>query len=196
MSRYSLIERKTLETDIRLELELDIFRNSTINSGVDFFNHMLNSLSRHGRFYLNLACTGDTHIDDHHTVEDIGICLGQAFRDALGKKEGINRFGYSMVPMDDALAVAVVDLSGRSYFKYTGVPLKGYINNYSEELTIEFLRSFSDNAAINLHIELKYGDNRHHIHEAIFKSLGVALNNAFTINKSIEGYVPSLKGTI
>lgn len=196
MLRKSLVERKTLETDIRLELELDDVRSSVISSGIGFFNHMLDSMSRHGRFFLNLKCSGDTEVDDHHTVEDIGICLGMAFREALGKKESIKRFGYSMIPMDDALSVSVVDLSGRSFFKYTGTPLSGQIKNYSEELTLEFLRSFSDHAGINLHIELKYGDNRHHIHEAIFKSVGVALNNAFTIDTSINGNIPSVKGTI
>lgn len=196
MSRYSLIKRKTLETDINLELDLDRPADSEISSGVDFFNHMLKSMAKHGRFYLNLSCAGDTHVDDHHTVEDIGICLGMAFREALGKKEGIRRFGSSMIPMDDALAVTVVDISGRSFFKYTGQNLSGYIKNFSEELTVEFLRSFSDNAGINLHVEVRYGDNRHHIHEAIFKSLGIALFNAVSIDETIKGAIPSLKGTI
>lgn len=196
MSRYSLIERKTNETEIRLELDLDRVQNSVISSGVDFFDHMLNSMSRHGRFFMNLKCKGDTQVDDHHTVEDVGICLGMAFRQALGKKEGIRRFGHAMVPMDDSLAMAVVDLSGRSYFRYTGMQLGGRIKNYDEELTVEFLRSFSDNAGMNLHVELRYGDNRHHIHEAIFKSLGVALYAAFSIDNSIGGAVPSVKGCI
>jgi len=196
MSRHSEINRKTRETDIRLVLDLDSRDESELDSGVDFFNHMLNSMSRHGRFYLNLKCTGDIEVDDHHTVEDIGICLGMAFREALGLKEGIKRFGSAVIPMDDALAQTVVDISGRSYFRYTGAQLSGYIRNYSEELTLEFLRSFSDNAGINLHVELKYGDNRHHIHEAIFKSLGVALYNAFSIDESLGGAVPSVKGVI
>lgn len=196
MSRYSLVERKTLETSIRLELDLDSREKSVICSGVDFFDHMLNSMSRHGRFYLNLKCTGDTHVDDHHTVEDIGICLGMALREALGDKAGIRRFGHAMIPMDDALAVAVIDLSGRAYFRYSGVPLSGQVKNYSEELTIEFLRSFSDNALFNLHVELRSGDNRHHIHEAIFKSLGVALFSASAIDAGLGGDVPSTKGII
>ena len=196
MSRYSLIERKTLETSIRLELDLDSRVKSVISSGVDFFDHMLNSMSKHGRFYINLACTGDTYIDDHHTVEDIGICMGMAFRQALGDKTGIRRFGHAMIPMDDSLAVTAVDLSGRAYFKYTGVPLSGQIKNYSEELTMEFLRALSDNGGINLHVELKHGDNRHHIHEALFKSLGVALHAASSIDPELGGAVLSTKGII
>lgn len=196
MTRYSLVERKTLETSIRLELDLDSREKSVISSGVDFFDRMLNSMSRHGRFCMKLSCSGDTQVDDHHTVEDIGICLGMAFREALGGKAGIRRFGHAMIPMDDALAVTVVDLSGRAYFRYTGAPLSGQIKNYSEELTIEFLRSFSDNAGINLHVELKSGDNRHHVHEAIFKSLGVALYSAFSIDAALGGSVPSTKGII
>ncbi len=196
MSRYALVERKTLETSIRLEIDLDSRQKSVISSGVDFFDHMLNSMSKHGRFYMNLSCKGDTHVDDHHTVEDTGICLGMAFREALGAKAGIRRFGYSMIPMDDALAVSVIDLSGRAYFRYTGSTLSGQIKNYSEELTIEFLRSFSDNAAMNLHVELKSGDNRHHIHEAIFKSVGVALRSAVSIDPEQDGAVPSTKGVI
>jgi imidazoleglycerol-phosphate dehydratase len=196
MSRYALIERKTLETSIRLEIDLDSRQKSVISSGVDFFDHMLNSMSKHGRFYMNLSCKGDTHVDDHHTVEDIGICLGMAFREALGTKAGIRRFGYSMIPMDDALAVSVIDLSGRAYFRYTGSALSGHIKNYSEDLTIEFLRSFSDNAAMNLHVELKSGDNRHHIHEAIFKSVGVALRSAVSMDPDQDGEIPSTKGVI
>ncbi|NLV67527.1 MAG: imidazoleglycerol-phosphate dehydratase HisB [Spirochaetes bacterium] len=196
MSRYALVERKTLETSIRLEIDLDSRQKSVISSGVDFFDHMLNSMSKHGRFYMNLSCKGDTHVDDHHTVEDTGICLGMAFREALGAKAGIRRFGYSMIPMDDALAVSVIDLSGRAYFRYTGSTLSGQIKNYSEELTIEFLRSFSDNAAMNLHVELKSGDNRHHIHEAIFKSVGVALRSAVSIDPEQDSAVPSTKGVI
>ena len=196
MSRYSLVERKTLETSIRIELDLDSNEKSVISSGVDFFDHMLNSMSRHGRFYMNLSCSGDTNVDDHHSVEDVGICLGAALRESLGSKAGIRRFGHAMIPMDDALAVAVVDLSGRAYFRYTGIPLNGQIKKYSEELTIEFMRALSDNAGINLHIELKCGDNRHHIHEAIFKALGVALSSAFSIDPGAGAAIPSTKGII
>ena len=196
MERVSIIERKTTETDIRLEINLDKTGQSDIDTGIPFFDHMLNSMMRHGRFTASIKCRGDIDIDDHHTVEDIGICLGKAFNEALGIKSGIRRFGSAIIPMDDSLTLVAVDLSGRSYFKYTGTELKGYIKEYSEELTIEFLRSFSDNAQINLHIEQKYGDNRHHIHESIFKSLGVALYQGCMIDASLGGNIPSTKGSI
>lgn len=196
MERISTVKRKTLETEISVELNLDRYSTSSINTGVPFFDHMLNSMSKHGRFYLNLNCSGDTHIDDHHTVEDIGICIGKAFREALGNKSGIKRFGHAVIPMDDAMTLVSIDISGRPYFKYTGSDLKGYIKEYSEELTIEFMRSFSDNFEINLHIVQKYGDNRHHIHESIFKALGLALFNSCQIDESLNGAIPSTKGSI
>jgi len=197
MERTAVIERKTSETDIRLELNLDYADPSCeIDTGVPFFDHMMNSMSRHGRFRLMIKCKGDIDVDDHHSVEDIGICLGKAFREALGDKSGIRRFGHAVIPMDDALTLAAVDISGRSFFKYTGSALNGYIKEYSEELTSEFLRTFTDNAGINLHIEQKYGDNRHHIHESIFKALGVALYHSCMIDDSLKGRIPSTKGTI
>lgn len=197
MVRTALIQRKTSETDICLELNLDSTgSHSRINSGIPFFDHMINSMSKHGRFNLTLTCKGDTHVDDHHSIEDIGICLGRAFREALGDRSGIKRFGYAIIPMDDALTLASVDISGRPFFKYTGSGLKGYIKEYSEELTLEFLRAFTDNAGINLHIEQKYGDNRHHIHESIFKALGIVLCQGCMIDDSLQGEIPSTKGTI
>ncbi|OQA94137.1 MAG: Imidazoleglycerol-phosphate dehydratase [Spirochaetes bacterium ADurb.Bin218] len=177
-------------------MKLDSIEPSRISSGVPFFDHMLNSMARHGRMSFELKCSGDTHIDDHHSVEDIGICLGMAFREALGDKSGIRRFGSAIIPMDEALTLVAVDISGRAFFKYTGQSLKGAINTYSEELTLEFLRAFADNAMINLHVEQKYGDNRHHVHESIFKALGVALFNAYFKDESLRGVVPSTKGII
>lgn len=196
MSRTGNIERKTSETDIRVKLILDSTEPSIIDSGVAFFDHMLYSMSKHGRFHINLTCRGDVHVDDHHSVEDIGICLGKALKEALGDKAGIRRFGNAVIPMDESLSMVTIDISGRAFFKYSGSDLKGTIKSYSEELTSEFLRSFADNAEINLHVEQKYGDNRHHIHESIFKALGVALYNACTIDSAIKGIVPSTKGTI
>ncbi len=196
MDRISIIERKTLETDISVEINLDKPASSDIQSGVPFFDHMLNSMSRHGRFFAKIKCTGDTHVDDHHTVEDTGICLGKAFKESMGSKSGIKRFGHVIIPMDDALTLAAVDLSGRPFFKYSGVDLKGNIKEYSEELTLEFFRSFAENAEINLHIVQKYGDNRHHIHESIFKAVGLALYNGFMIDENLKGAVPSTKGII
>jgi imidazoleglycerol-phosphate dehydratase len=196
MERISVIERKTNETDIKVEINLDKTGQSDIDTGIPFFDHMLNSMMRHGRFTVSIKCKGDIEIDDHHTVEDIGICLGKAFKEALGSKSGIRRFGSVIIPMDDALTAISVDLAGRSFFKYTGTELKGYIKEYSEELTLEFLRSFSDNAQINLHVEQKYGDNRHHIHESIFKALGLALYSGCKIDESLAGDIPSTKGSI
>lgn len=196
MQRTADIRRKTSETDITVAINIDSTEVSHIDTGVPFFDHMLNSMCRHGRFYLNIKCQGDTIIDDHHSVEDTGICLGKAIKEALGDKSGIKRFGHSVIPMDEALTLSAVDLSGRAYFKYTGKELKGAIKNYNEELTLEFLRSLAMSAEMNLHIEQKYGDNRHHIHESIFKALGVSLYQAFMIDEKLQGGVLSTKGTI
>jgi imidazoleglycerol-phosphate dehydratase len=196
MKRKADFSRKTKETDISVEIELFSGKESLIESGVPFFDHMLSSLSRHGRFSLKLDCSGDTHIDDHHTVEDIGICIGSAFKKVLGEKEGIRRFGDAIIPMDDALTLVAVDISGRPYFRYEGTELSGSIKKYSEELTIEFMKSFSAHAGINLHIRLLHGENRHHMHESIFKALGVALSKACEIDPFLEGKAQSTKGTL
>lgn len=196
MERTASVKRKTKETDIQIELRLDGPRKSIIQSGVPFFDHMLESLATHGRFSLELTCHGDREIDDHHSVEDIGIALGTAFREALGEKAGIRRFGDATVPMDDALTMVAIDLSGRPFYKYTGPVLNGSIGSYSEELTDEFLRAFAINAGINLHVSVSYGQNRHHVHETIFKSLGIALRKAIEIDESLGGVVPSTKGSL
>jgi len=196
MKRNAKIQRKTSETDISVEITLNCLDKSKINSGVSFFDHMLESMTRHGRFFMHLECAGDTHIDDHHSVEDVGICMGQALKKALGDKKGITRFGDAIIPMDESLALAAVDLSGRACFKYQGSELKGYINQYSEELTAEFLRSFAVNAEMNLHINLLNGENRHHIHEAIFKAFGIALYKATCLDDSLGKSILSTKGTI
>ena len=145
---------------------------------------------------LSLSCKGDTHIDDHHSVEDIGIVTGKAFALALGDKKGISRFGFASVPMDDSLCQVSVDLSGRPFFRYEGAKLEGKINRYDEELTNEFLYAFATNCGANIHVNLLYGENRHHIHEAIYKALGLALRNAYTIDPMREGEIPSTKGTL
>jgi len=194
--RKAIKERKTSETDIQLSVTLDNLEPSSIDTGVPFFDHMLGSFARHGRMHLEVTCKGDIEIDAHHSVEDIGIVLGQALKEALGKKEGIQRFGDALIPMDDALAQVAIDLSGRSYFSYMGAPLQGQINNYSEELTIEFLKSFSDNGDFNLHVNVLDGFNRHHIHEAIFKSLGIALYRSARIDQDLQGISMSTKGTL
>ena len=196
MPRKSEITRKTSETDIKIKLVLDSSEKSAIGSGVPFFDHMLDAMSRHGHFFVDLKCRGDTGLDDHHSVEDVGICLGRAFKKALGDKAGIRRFGHAVVPMDDALSLTAVDLSGRSYFKYSGMDLYGTINQYDEELTVEFLKSFASNAEMNLHVMVLCGENRHHIHESIFKSLAAALYMAASVIPEYENEVPSTKGSV
>lgn len=196
MKRHGMVNRKTKETDISIDLVLESIEQSKINSGVPFFDHMLASMSRHGRFCLDLTCKGDREIDDHHSVEDVGIALGQAFKQALGDKSGIKRFGDATIPMDDALTLVAIDLSGRPYYKYTGPGLNSTIGAYSEELTDEFLRAFSMNAGVNLHVSVFYGQNKHHVHETIFKALGLALAKAVAVDESLGGQIPSTKGII
>jgi imidazoleglycerol-phosphate dehydratase len=196
MKRKGTVSRKTLETDISIELVLESTVKSEIDCGVPFLNHMLESMSKHGRFHLKIACAGDREIDDHHSAEDIGISLGAALKQALGDKAGIMRFGDAIIPMDDALTMIAVDLSGRPYFKYTGPVLNGSIGTYSEELTDEFLRSFATNAGINLHVTVFCGQNKHHVHETIFKGLGIALYKASRKDDFLQGDVLSTKGTI
>lgn len=196
MERKAEIKRKTKETDIKLRLVLNSLEKPVISSGEGFFDHMLNSMAKHGRFYLELECKGDYEVDDHHSIEDIGICLGKAFKKALGDMAGCSRFGDAVIPMDDALAMTAVDISGRPYFNYKGPELKGNIGRYSEEMTTEFLRSFAFNAGINLHVNVFYGDNRHHIHESIFKSLGIALLKAGVVDPELKHHIQSTKGVV
>jgi len=191
--RYAKVERKTKETDILLEITLDSSEESSIQSGVNFFDHMLGALAKHGNMKINLLCRGDTHIDDHHSIEDIGICMGRAFREALGEKKGITRFGKAVIPLDEALTETIVDISGRAYYVYNGNPLDGRIGNYDCQLSAEFLYSFANNAGINCHVIQHYGTNLHHIHETIFKSLAVALREAVAVKG--DG-VPSTKGIL
>jgi imidazoleglycerol-phosphate dehydratase len=196
MIREASYSRTTGETDISVEVKLLSVAKSDINSGVPFFDHMLSALARHGKMQLSVVCKGDTHIDDHHSVEDIGICLGHAIKAALGDKRGITRFGFASVPMDEALSQVSIDVSGRGYLVYNGEKLQGYIKEYSEELTLEFLQALSQNSGICIHVNLLYGTNRHHIHESIFKSLAVALRNAFEIDALSASTIPSTKGTL
>lgn len=194
--RSGSFERKTKETDIKVSVTLASPAESHIDSGVPFFDHMLSALSKHGMIALDLSCKGDLQIDDHHTVEDIGICLGKAFSDAVSDKAGIARFGFGSVPMDDALCQVSVDLSGRPFFRCEGEKLSGMIGRFSGELTAEFLYAFAVNANMNLHVNVLYGDNLHHIHESVFKALGVALKQACAIDPERAGSIPSTKGTL
>jgi imidazoleglycerol-phosphate dehydratase len=195
MSRKTEIKRQTTETDVQITLDLDGAGQGHIDTGVPFLDHMLELFSRHGLFDLEVKCKGDLRIDDHHSVEDIAICLGQAFIQALGDKRGIVRYGAAYVPMDETLARAVVDLSGRFYLVYQVKNPRDKIGTLSVELVEHFWRSFAEHCKCNLHIELLYGRNQHHIIEAVFKSTARALSQAVREDKRISG-VMSTKGTI
>lgn len=195
MGRQAEIARKTKETDIRVALSLDGRGEGRIATGLPFLDHMLELFARHALFDLEVECKGDLEIDDHHSVEDIAICLGQAFREALGDKRGITRFGSAYVPMDETLARAVVDLSGRYYLVYRVTNTRERIGNFSTELAEHFWHSFAEQARCNLHIEVFYGRNQHHILEAVFKAAARALSAAVRMDSRIEG-VPSTKGVL
>lgn len=193
--RTATIRRDTLETRIELTLNLDGTGLLTGESGIGFFDHMLSALTKHGGFDLTLSCKGDLHIDDHHTVEDIGICLGQAFHEAVGDKVGITRFGYSYVPLDEALARAVVDISGRSTLVFDASYGRAMVGDFSTELVIEFFKAFVDHARITLHLTLLSGINTHHQIEATFKAAARALRQAVSTDPRVSD-VPSTKGTL
>lgn len=193
--RNADIKRKTNETDIELTLNLDGSGQSQNATGVGFFDHMLDHVARHGLLDLSVKAQGDLHVDAHHTVEDVGICLGQALEQALGDKKGIVRFGSARVPMEDALAEVSVDLCGRAYCVYQAKYGTDKIGDFDVELVEEFLRSFSNNARMNLHVKLEYGTNSHHIAEAIFKALGRSLAEAVRHDDRV-GDVPSTKGVL
>jgi len=195
MKRQAEITRKTKETDIRVALTLDGKGAGRISSGVPFLDHMLELFAKHGLFDLTVKCKGDIHIDDHHTVEDIAICLGKAFTQALGDKNGIARFGTAYVPMDETLARAAVDLSGRSFLVYHVKTTRQKIGTFPTELAEHFWHSFVEHCKCNLHVEVFYGRNQHHIIEAVFKSSARALSQAVRKDPRIEG-VMSTKGML
>ena len=195
MPRAASIDRKTSETDIQLTLAVDGSGASTLHSGIPFFDHMLTLFARHGLFDLDLTARGDLDVDLHHTVEDTGIALGQAFTKALGDKAGIRRYGHAYVPMDETLVRAVVDLSGRPFLDYRAPGGVEAINGFSFQLVEEFLRGFSVHAAANVHIEVLYGRDAHHMAEAVFKALARALDVATQIDPRVQG-VPSTKGVL
>lgn len=195
MNRKAEITRKTKETDIQLTIDLDGSGDGKIDTGVPFLDHMLDLFARHGMFDLAVTCKGDLHIDDHHTVEDIAICLGQAFAMALGEKKGIVRYGSAYVPMDETLARSVVDLSGRSYLVYLVKNSRDKVGTFSVELAEHFWHSFAEHCKCNLHVEVFYGSNQHHIIEAVFKSAARALSQAVRLDDRISG-VMSTKGTL
>ncbi|MCK6472528.1 MAG: imidazoleglycerol-phosphate dehydratase HisB [Planctomycetes bacterium] len=191
------IARKTKETDIRVRLDLDGTGAAKVASGVGFFDHMLEALAKHGALDLELLCKGDTHIDDHHTVEDIGIVLGQAAGKALGNKAGIRRFGFASVPLDEALAQVTIDLSGRAHVSFEGAKLlgKGKVGNFDVELLEDFLGAFASASLSTLHVEIRSGRNQHHMIEATMKAFARALRQAAERDERIRG-VPSTKGVL
>jgi imidazoleglycerol-phosphate dehydratase len=195
MSRSAKIVRKTTETDIQLEIDLDTSASSKIATSIPFFDHMLDLFSRHGLFKLIVKSKGDTEIDDHHLVEDLGICLGQAVSQALGQKISINRYGSASVPMDECLCHVNMDISGRPYLIYKVKYERRKIGGFDPSLVKEFFKAFTDHSGITLHINMAYGSNSHHIIEAVFKAFGRALRQAVILNKDIDG-VLSTKGRL
>jgi imidazoleglycerol-phosphate dehydratase len=193
--RTANVHRKTKETDIRVELNLDGSGQSSISIGLPFLEHMLDLFAKHGLFDLKIRCDGDLEIDDHHSVEDVAITLGQALVQALGDKAGINRYGEALVPMDEALCRAVIDLSGRFYLVYEVTVRRQMIGNFSVELAEHFWRSLAETAKFNLHIDCLRGRNSHHILEGTFKATARALRRAVEKNSRIVG-VPSTKGSL
>jgi imidazoleglycerol-phosphate dehydratase len=194
MSSKSHVTRKTNETDIVLELEIDGSGQVKIDSGIPFLDHMLHLFAAHGLFDLTLKARGDLEIDDHHTVEDIGICLGQAFRQALQERQGIRRYGFARVPMDEALAQVTVDLSNRPFLVFKAA-FSSAGGRFDPQLVPEFWRAVAQHGGLTLHIEAPYGDNSHHIIEAIFKAAGRALDQASALDPRRRG-VPSTKGVL
>ncbi|NCN08857.1 MAG: imidazoleglycerol-phosphate dehydratase HisB [Leptospira sp.] len=188
--------RKTQETDIRLTLNPRGKGKYNFDTEIPFFEHMLSHIAKHGMLDLDLWLRGDIGIDCHHSVEDTAILMGSTLHKLLGDKSGIRRYGHFTIPMDEVLTTVAVDLGGRFFFKYTGPELSGKFGIYDAELSLEFMQKFALNAKMNLHIVVHYGENRHHIHESIFKGLGKALRMALSIDPEAEGTIPSTKGVL
>ena len=195
MARTSHVKRSTSETQIEVTLNLDGTGIQDIQTPVPFLDHMLAQLARHGYFDLTVKAKGDTHIDFHHTVEDVGIAVGQAFKEALGDKRGIRRFAESSVPLNEALAQCIVDISGRAFFVFNLELPKTKLGEFDVELVPEFFQAFSDNSDMTLHLNSPYWNNLHHITEALFKAFARALDSACTIDSRSQD-VPSTKGTL
>lgn len=195
MMRTAVIERCTKETEIKLELSLDGSGAYQIQTGVGFFDHMLTHIAKHGFLDLKVTAKGDLEVDPHHTVEDVGIVFGQAIKKACGDKQGISRYGHAIIPMDEALALVALDLSGRPFLKFEADLGKGQIGGFDLELVKEFFQAVAVQAGMNLHIRLLTGDNLHHCAEAIFKAFGRALAAAAQLDERVKG-VPSTKGVL
>jgi imidazoleglycerol-phosphate dehydratase len=193
--RVASVARKTSETDITLSLDLDGAGRADVSTGVGFFDHMLTALAKHGHFDLALRCTGDLHVDAHHTVEDVGIAFGQALRQALGDKKGIVRFGHAYVPLDEALSRCVIDLSGRPFLHFDATFKARQVGTMPTELFEDFFWAVADHARISVHLEALRGRNAHHIAETLFKATARALSMAVALDPRVKG-VPSTKGTL
>lgn len=194
--RSSFIERKTAETDIKLNLNLDGEGVSEIDTGCGFINHMLTLFARHGNFDLTVNCKGDIDVDYHHTAEDIGICLGEAFRKALGDMKGITRYAHTILPMDESLILSAVDISGRSFLAYTADIPTEKVGDFDTELVREFFEAFVRKAEITLHIKRLDGYNSHHIIEGMFKSVARSMKAAVAIDEKNKDRIPSTKGVL
>jgi imidazoleglycerol-phosphate dehydratase len=195
MGRTAKVARKTKETDIMVNLEVDGSGQAVIETGMPFFNHMLDAFSRHGFFNLDIQAKGDLEVDYHHTVEDVGLALGQAFKDALGDKAGIRRFGEASCPLDETLAKVVVDLSGRPYLSYNVKIRPGRVGDFDTDLPHEFFAAFANQLGMNLHIDVPRGENPHHIIEACFKAFARAMDIATQVDPRVQG-VLSTKGSL
>ncbi|QFT80276.1 Imidazoleglycerol-phosphate dehydratase [Roseovarius sp. THAF27] len=194
--RSASITRKTAETDISVTIDLDGTGTYDNRTGVGFFDHMLDQLARHALIDMDIRCEGDLHIDDHHTVEDVGIALGQALTQAVGDKKGIRRYGSCLLPMDDALVRAALDISGRPYLVWNVAMPTAQIKTFDTELVREFFQAFSTHGGLTLHVDALHGINSHHIAEAAFKSVARALRDALEIDPRKSDAIPSTKGTL
>ncbi|GAB4484059.1 MAG: imidazoleglycerol-phosphate dehydratase HisB [Thermodesulfovibrionales bacterium] len=194
--RTGEITRKTKETDIRVHLKVDGSGKYSVRTGIPFLDHMLSLMAKHGLFDLQVRARGDIEIDDHHTVEDVGIVLGKALRQALGDMRGITRYGFALLPMDETLAAVSLDISGRAFLVYSvQFPKKSKLKDFDPDLIEDFFQAFAANAGITLHVNVQYGRNTHHIIEAVFKALGRALRQACELDPRMKG-VPSTKGRL
>lgn len=194
--RYASIERNTAETEINLAFSIDGTGKAEIDTGVGFLDHMLTLFTKHGKFDLTIFCKGDTYVDDHHSVEDIGIAFGQAFNEAIGDKRGINRYADIILPMDEALIMAAVDISGRSCLRFTADIPTEKVGTFDTELVREFFEGFVRNAGINLHIRQLDGENSHHIIEGMFKAFGRIMRQASAYDEKFRDEIPSTKGVL
>ena len=195
-SRKAEVTRQTKETQIKVSLTLDGTGEGVISTGIPFMDHMLDLFSRHGFFDLSIDATGDIEIDYHHLVEDMGICLGQAFREALGNKAGIRRYGFFALPMDETLVTVALDLSNRAYLVWNVVPTITMVRDFNIQLFKEFFKAFANEVACNVHVRLEHGEEPHHVAEAIFKGFAKSMDIATQQEERLAGKIPSTKGTL